>query len=48
MPATGRAFRSEGITIDRIVNGKITERREIADLLTMMQQLGLVPMPEPA
>jgi len=48
IPATGRTFRSEGITIDRFVDGKIKERREIGDLLTMMQQLGVVAMPGPA
>lgn len=48
IPATGRSFRSEGITIDRIVDGKIQHRWEIGDLSTMMQQLGLMPMPGPA
>jgi steroid delta-isomerase-like uncharacterized protein len=43
MPSTGKSFRAESITIDRIVNGKIAERVESANLLSMMQQLGIIP-----
>jgi predicted ester cyclase len=43
IPPTGKKFRSEGITIDRVVDGKIAERHEVADLMTMMQQLGVIP-----
>jgi steroid delta-isomerase-like uncharacterized protein len=43
IPATGNHFVSDGVTIDRIANDQIVERREIADLMGMMQQLGLVP-----
>jgi len=45
IPATGRSFRSEAIMIDRIEDGKIQERWEVSDLLTMLQQLGVIPMP---
>ena len=48
IPATGRFSQSDAITIDRIVDGKIKERREIGNLLSMMQQLGVLPMPGPA
>ena len=48
IPATGRAFRSEAIFIDTIENEKIVERREVSDMLGMMQQLGLVPAPQSA
>ena len=44
IPPTGRAYRSEAIFIDRVTGGQIQERREISDMLGMMQQLGLVPM----
>lgn len=43
IPATGRSFRSESIVIDTIENGQIVERREVNDMLGMMQQLGMVP-----
>lgn len=43
IPATGRTFNSEAVFIDTIENGKIVERREVSDMLGMMQQLGLVP-----
>ena len=48
MPATGRAFRNEAVVIDRFAGGVIVERREIGDLLGMMQQLGLIPGPQAA
>jgi steroid delta-isomerase-like uncharacterized protein len=41
IPATGNKIESSGIAIHRIVNGKIVEAREEADLLGMMQQLGM-------
>jgi predicted ester cyclase len=43
IPPTGRSFRSESIVIDAVVNGKIVERREVSDMLGMMQQLGVIP-----
>ena len=46
MPVTGKRFSAPGVIIDRVHNGRITERWELGDLMTMMQQLGLVPMPE--
>lgn len=45
IPPTGRSFRSEAILIDTVVNGKIVERREVSDMLGMMQQLGVIPTP---
>ena len=44
MPPTGRSFRSEAITIDRIVDGQIRERWEASDMLGMLQQLGVIPV----
>ncbi len=43
IPPTGRAFRSEGMVIDRVVAGHIVERWEVGDMLGMMQQLGVIP-----
>jgi predicted ester cyclase len=48
IPPTGRSFHSESIVIDTVVNGKIVERREINDMLGMMQQLGVIPAPPSA
>ncbi len=31
-----------------IENGKIVERREVSDMLGMMQQLGIIPAPQSA
>lgn len=43
LPATGRKVKQAGITIWRIVNGKIKEEWSAFDQLSMMQQLGLLP-----
>ncbi|WP_343411082.1 ester cyclase [Candidatus Amarolinea dominans] len=43
IPPTGRSFQNESIVIDTVVNGKIAERREVSDMLGMLQQLGLIP-----
>jgi Predicted ester cyclase len=43
LPATGKKVEQAGITIWRIVNGKIKEEWSAFDQLSMMQQLGLLP-----
>ena len=43
LPATGKKVEQTGITIWRIVNGKIKEEWSAFDQLSMMQQLGLLP-----
>jgi predicted ester cyclase len=43
----GKNVAVEGITIERINNGKIVERRVSSDWYGMMQQLGLIPPPQP-
>ena len=43
LPATGKKAELAGITIWRIVEGKITEEWSAFDQLSMMQQLGLLP-----
>jgi predicted ester cyclase len=42
---TGNRVRVTGIDIDRLVEGKIVEHWSEADLLGMMQQLGVIPEP---
>src|SRR4029453_14589162 len=43
LPATGKKAEQAGITIWRIINGKIKEEWSAFDQLSMMQQLGLLP-----
>ena len=45
MPATGKQATVTGITIDRIVDGRIVESWDNWDTLGMMQQLGAIPAP---
>jgi steroid delta-isomerase-like uncharacterized protein len=42
LPATGKKVEQSGITIWRIVDGKIKEEWSAFDQLSMMQQLGLL------
>jgi steroid delta-isomerase-like uncharacterized protein len=43
MPATGKQATVTGVTIDRIVDGRIVESWDNWDTLGLMQQLGAVP-----
>lgn len=43
LPPTGQEITSDSVTIERIRDGKIVERRVTADWLGMQQQLGLLP-----
>lgn len=43
LPATGKALTGRGITIWRVVDGRITEEWSAFDQLSIMQQLGLLP-----
>jgi steroid delta-isomerase-like uncharacterized protein len=45
MPATGKKIDVKGVDIVRFANGKAVEHRGVSDDLTMMQQLGVIPMP---
>lgn len=45
LPATGKKVNARGITVWRIVNGKLTEEWSEFDQLRIMQQLGLVASP---
>lgn len=48
IPATGRKFSVDLIDILTVVDGQITEHRVVMDQLGLLQQLGLVPPPQPA
>jgi len=45
IPATGKAITGHGIDITRLANGKSVEHWGELDLLGLMQQLGVIPMP---
>jgi steroid delta-isomerase-like uncharacterized protein len=45
IPATGKQVRIGSISIFRLAEGKIVENWEQLDLLTLMQQLGVIPAP---
>lgn len=45
---SGKRFAISAVLFDRVVGGKIVEHRSLFDMLSMMQQLGLVPPPQPA
>jgi len=45
MAPTGKQVTLKAITINRVVDGKIVEVWEEADILDMMQQLGAIPSP---
>lgn len=47
LPATGKKVEQAGITIWRIVNGKIKEEWSAFDQLSLMRQLGLLPDQKP-
>ena len=48
IPATGKHATVTGIDILRVAGNQIAEHWGEADQLGMMQQLGVIPMPEPA
>jgi predicted ester cyclase len=45
VPATGKDVSMHGITVFRVVDGKIVSRWGVSDLLGMFVQLGAVPAP---
>ncbi len=47
IPPTGRQVKFSVIHIDRVVSGKIVEHWGQGDTFAMMQQLGVVPSPNP-
>lgn len=45
IPPTGKYVTMSGIVFDRFEGGRIVERWDQADALTLMQQLGVIPTP---
>ena len=48
IPATGKTLTQYSFILYRLTNGKIVEGRVQTDILSMMQQLGLMPIPQAA
>ncbi len=48
IPPTGKRIMVTGIWIDRIADGKIVERWGVVDMLSVLQQLGVIPPPAQA
>ena len=48
VPSTGRRLSIKSITVERVSDGRIREHWRITDSLEMMQQLGVIPVPEHA
>lgn len=48
VPATGSRVVFAGVSIDRFADGRSVERRDFADMLGLLQQLGAIPAPEVA
>jgi steroid delta-isomerase-like uncharacterized protein len=48
IPPNGKVVEIGGISIHRLVDGKLVEHWAQADLLSFMQQLGAIPTPAPA
>jgi steroid delta-isomerase-like uncharacterized protein len=44
LPPTGRSVKATGIAIDRVANGKLTERWGLLDAIGLLRQLGAVPV----
>jgi steroid delta-isomerase-like uncharacterized protein len=44
-PATGKAFKATSMGFYRLSGGKIVEERGLPDMLSILQQIGLVPPP---
>ncbi|MDQ3833120.1 MAG: ester cyclase [Actinomycetota bacterium] len=48
VPPTGQRLSNKSITVERVSGGKIREHWRVSDELGMMQQLGVIPVPEQA
>ena len=48
MPATGRSYRTTGIEIWRVEDGKLVEHWDVVDVFGQLMQLGLIPQPQGA
>lgn len=47
LPATGKPFTISGIDIHRMLEGKMSEHWHVVDQFGLLQQLGVIPEPEP-
>lgn len=45
IPATGKSYTIAGIDIHRLQDGKMAEHWHVVDLLSMLQQVGVIPTP---
>jgi steroid delta-isomerase-like uncharacterized protein len=45
MPTTGRSYRTTGIEIWRVEEGKLAEHWDVVDVFGQLVQLGLIPSP---
>jgi predicted ester cyclase len=45
MPATGKPINISGMCVFHITEGKVTQRAEVFDQMTLMQQVGAIPAP---
>jgi steroid delta-isomerase-like uncharacterized protein len=48
LPPTGKTVRVTGVNVSRFAKGKIVESWSNFDMLTLLQQLGAIPAPQPA
>jgi steroid delta-isomerase-like uncharacterized protein len=48
IPATGRPIAVSAMVVLRVADGRVAELRGVFDQLGLMQQLGVIPAPEPA
>lgn len=46
-PASGKAVTLTGISLLRLADGKIVEDKVRADMVGLLQQIGVIPAPEP-
>ena len=47
VPATGKRIEIEAYIVERLEDGKTVEHWSLFDQMAMMQQLGLIPPPQP-
>ena len=47
VPPTGKQITVSATLVERFKDGKLVEHKSLFDTLGMMQQLGLVPLPQP-
>lgn len=43
LPPTGKTVKFTGTTFSRYVDGKMTEQWHFVDMMTLLQQLGIMP-----